>query len=90
MASAHRGRRITIAVLIVLLAGGVGIWWRYFHNSQKPVNVNKVVHDFEPGSGAGVARNGEPTPGVYLYATKGHESISALGGQTNTYPPRPP
>lgn len=84
MASAHRGRRIILAVLVVLLAGGVGVWWMFFQNRQKPVDVKKVVRNFEPGRrGAGA---GKPTPGVYLYATTGNESISALGGQTNTYP----
>lgn len=86
MAASHRGRKITLAVLIVLLAGGVGAWWAFFQNRQKPVDVNKVVRNFEPGRPDGGAGNREPTPGVYLYATKGNESISALGGQTNTYP----
>lgn len=86
MAAPHRGRTITIVILVLVAAGGFGVYWRYFHNSQKPVDVKKVVNNFQPGSQGGVARNGEPTPGVYLYATKGHESVSALGGQTNTYP----
>ena len=70
----------------MLLAGGVGVWWMFFQNRQKPVDVKKVVRNFVPGSRDGGASNGRPTAGVYLYATIGNESISALGGQTNTYP----
>ena len=85
----HRGRTSAIvvaAVLVVLLAaGGFGYWWKFVRKDQSPVDVAAVEKNFD-GARGGRARAGDPAPGVYLYATEGSESISALGGQTNTYP----
>jgi hypothetical protein len=90
VAQGHRGRKIAIvvaAVLVVLLAaGGFGYWWKFIRKDQKPVDVAEVKKEFDAGNRGGKARAGEPKPGVYLYETEGSESISALGGQTNTYP----
>jgi hypothetical protein len=78
---------VVAAVLVVLLAaGGFGYWWKFIRKDQSPVDVAEVKKQFASGNGGGAARAGEPAPGVYLYATEGTESVSALGGQTNTYP----
>jgi hypothetical protein len=87
MAIRHKGRTIALVVVVVLIAGaGFGYWWVFVRKDQEPVDVAEVERNFEPGSRGGTAREGEPTPGVYLYDTSGTESVSALGGQTNTYP----
>jgi hypothetical protein len=90
VAQGHRDRKIAIvvaAVLVVLLAaGGFGYWWKFIRKDQSPVDVAEVKKQFDTGNRGGAARAGEPAPGVYLYATDGSESVSALGGQTNAYP----
>lgn len=90
MAAGHRDRKIAIvvaAVVVALLAaGGFGYWWKFVRKDQSPVDVAEVKKQFDAGKRGGAARAGEPAPGVYLYDTEGTESVSALGGQTNTYP----
>jgi hypothetical protein len=83
----HKGRDITLVGLVVVVAvAGFGYWWIFVRKDQSPVDVSKVQRDFKPGARGGTARPGDPVPGVYLYDTVGTESVSALGGQTNTYP----
>jgi hypothetical protein len=87
MAIRHRGRTIALVVVgVVLAVGAFGYWWVFIRKDQKPVDVAEVEKNFKPGARGGTARAGEPTPGVYLYDTTGTESVTALGGQTNTYP----
>jgi hypothetical protein len=86
----HRGRKVAIWVaaglVVVLALGGFGYWWKFVRKDQSPVDVAEVKKQFDTGDRGGAARAGEPAPGVYLYDTEGTESVSALGGQTNTYP----
>jgi hypothetical protein len=90
VAHEHRGRKIAIVVAVVLVvllaAGGFGYWWKFVRKDQSPVDVAEVKKQFGADHRGGAARAGEPAPGVYLYDTEGTESVSALGGQTNTYP----
>jgi hypothetical protein len=76
-----------LVVLVLLVAlGGIGIWWKLVRKDQQPVDVAAVEREFARDRGRD-ARPGEPAPGVYRYRSSGEESVSALGGQTNSYPP---
>jgi hypothetical protein len=89
--SEHRLRRhkvltsFGVAVPLVLALGGFGYWWKFVRKDEKPVDVQAVEREFAAKNGQ-KTREGVPVPGVYLYETKGTESVSALGGQSNTYP----
>jgi len=87
---AHRGWRIAgfVVAAVVVVGGGTGyfVWDRYLRNDAQPVDVATVEEDFSSAGAGGAGRPGDPTPGVYLYRTVGSESVSALGGATNSYP----
>jgi len=62
------------------------VWDRYLRNASEPVDVAAVEQRFTKNGRTETTRPGHPVPGVYLYRTVGSESVSALGGATNTYP----
>jgi hypothetical protein len=83
---AQRRRRLAVGlvlgfVLIVValaaaIAGGL-----FLNDTARPASVADAVHRFQTG-GAGGGR----LDGVYLYSTKGGESVDALGGAHHRYP----
>lgn len=80
-------RRILIglgAVAAIAIAAAV-VWGLVLRERAEPASVDEAVARFrEEGR-----RSGTPIPaGVYLYATTGTESISALGGRRHRYPRR--
>ncbi len=83
------GRRRVIliglgSVAVILVAAGV-VWRVVLREEAEPASVGEAVARFRA-----VAEQGEtPIPaGVYVYATTGEESISALGGRRHRYPAR--
>jgi hypothetical protein len=86
-----RRRRLIIGLLIVvpLLAAGAiaaaiasGL---LLNDKATPVSSQDVLERFHAGEqGAGAGK----LDGVYLYATRGEESVDALGGATHRYPKR--
>jgi len=67
---------VVVGVVAVAIAGGL-----FLNDTARPASVADAVHRFQSG-GAGGAR----LDGVYLYATKGGESVDALGGAHHRYP----
>lgn len=72
---------VTVAALVV---GGVAVWHRM--NQVHKVSVSAVVEKFRNGQPSDKrAVVAGPRPGVYVYATKGSEHVSA-GNIGHTYP----
>jgi hypothetical protein len=72
------------AAALVALAG-VGVWRLALRDTSEPVSVGDALRRFrDEAAGAG----GRIPPGVYVYATTGFESVSALGGSRHRYPAR--
>ncbi len=73
---------------VVVVGGAAGwfVWDRYLSNEAKPIDVAAIERHFSKKSTSEAVRPGHPKPGVYLYRSVGSESVSALGGATNTYP----
>ncbi|MGD0166451.1 MAG: hypothetical protein ABSC51_04060 [Gaiellaceae bacterium] len=68
-----------IAVFSILVSA-----WAFgliLHDTSEAASIRQALRDFR----AGQHRN-DGLNGVYLYATKGQESIDALGGASHTYP----
>jgi len=71
-------------VVLLLLAGavevarGTGI---LLHDSAKPASIADALRRFRAGGDAAGKLDG-----VYLYATRGQESVDALGGAHHRYP----
>src|SRR5262245_41031561 len=84
----HRWRRLLLGLVIAfaLIAGAVvaavaaGF---ILHDTAKPVSIQDVVRQFREA----VQKPGQ-LEGVYLYSTRGEESVDALGGATHHYPAR--
>ncbi len=76
-------RRIAIGcgVGLVVVVGAVGAGGFLLHDTAKPASIQDAVQRFQAG-GTG----GGKLDGVYVYATKGGESIDALGGAHHRYP----
>ncbi len=64
---------------MVAVAFGVGGF--LLHDTARPASIQDAVHRFRTGG----SRGGE-LDGVYLYATRGGESVDALGGAHHRYP----
>jgi len=79
-------RRKTIGLTlfgVVLLIAAAWTGGFFLHDSSQATPVSEALRRFrasERGSGG--------LSGVYLYATKGSESINALGGTKHVYPPK--
>jgi hypothetical protein len=67
---------VVVGAVAVAIAGGL-----LLNDTARPASVADAVHRFQTG-GAG----GGKLDGVYLYATKGGESVDALGGAHHRYP----
>ena len=84
----RRWRRILVglAIVLVLVAGGLALAIEtglLLHDTSTPVSIAEVVARFHPRGGPVGLRDG-----VYVYATRGSESVDALGGATHHYPKR--
>lgn len=81
-----RRRHVVIALILVplLALGGIAIaiaTGLLLKDTATPVSIQDVLerrHEGERGTGK--------LDGVYLYATRGQESVDALGGATHRYP----
>ncbi len=72
------------AVAAVALSAGA-VWRLVLREQVEPASVDEAVARFREAA----LRGDTPIPaGVYLYATTGTESISALGGRRHRYPAR--
>jgi hypothetical protein len=83
-----RWRRILVGLVLAvgLVAGGLAIavaTGLLLHDTSTPVSIAEVVARFHRRGVAAGARDG-----VYVYVTRGSESVDALGGATHRYPPR--
>lgn len=79
----HRRALIALAGLAcLLLALGAG-WLALFRDTAEPASIDDALAAYRAQAESG------PTaipPGVYVYSTKGSESVDALGGTTHEYP----
>lgn len=85
----RRWLRWVLAALVAVVAVGGYLVWNAFR-PPKAVSVSAVVDKFrnrEQPSGSPSHVAGGPLVGVYVYATKGSERVSA-GGVTHHYPAR--
>jgi hypothetical protein len=73
-----------VAVLAVA-AAGAAVWAFALRDTAEPASVDEAVRRFREAAAGGET---PVPPGVYIYATTGSESISALGGTTHRYPRR--
>jgi hypothetical protein len=68
-----------MGVLLVVLAGGALLVWRWENRGPSAPSVGNAVGRFRDSSTAGNAtRRLEPRAGVYLYKGDGRESLSFL------------
>lgn len=80
-------RRILIGVgaVAAMAIAAAAVWGLVLRERAEPASVDEAVARFREEGRKG----GTPIPaGVYLYATTGTESISALGGRRHRYPQR--
>lgn len=77
-----------LVVLASLTLAGIAaavVWRIVLRDTATPASIEDALVRYR----AAAARGDTPIPqGVYVYATTGSESISALGGTTHRYPPR--
>lgn len=75
----------TGAAVLVVGAGIAVVRAVVLRDTAAPAALDDVLARYRAAAEAG----GSPVPaGVYLYATRGSESVSALGGATHRYPVR--
>lgn len=84
----RRWRRLVVAlaILVAVITGVIAAvieWGFLLHDTATPVSIQDVVQRFHNGE-----RGGGKLDGVYLYATRGGESIDAFGGAHHRYPAR--
>lgn len=82
-----RRRRLLIGLVILLpliavggIAAAIGGGW-LLNDTARPTSIQDVLQRFHKGE-----RGAGEIDGVYLYATRGDESIDALGGAQHRYP----
>ena len=84
----RRLRIILVSVIAaVLVAGSVlaAVRWIVLRDDATPASLGDALARYRTAAAVGAT----PVPaGVYLYATSGSESVSALGGATHRYPER--
>ena len=66
---------------IVLLIAAAWAGGFFLHDSSQAASISQALRRFRAGEHGSGGLNG-----VYLYATKGSESVDALGGTSHTYP----
>jgi len=72
------------ATVLVVVAAAV-VWRVALRDTATPASIDDALARYREDA----ARGDTPIPpGVYVYATSGSESVSALGGTTHTYPGR--
>ncbi len=77
-------RRKTIGLTlfgVVLLIAAAWAGGLFLHDSSQAASISEALRRFRAGDHRSSGLNG-----VYLYATKGSESINALGGAKHVYP----
>jgi hypothetical protein len=84
----HRWRRLLLGLVIVLalIAGALVVAVAagfILHDTAKPVSIEDVVRRFHE-----LRQNPGKFDGVYVYATRGGESVDVLGGAHHRYPPK--
>jgi hypothetical protein len=87
MSGLTRHRRLLIVLVglaCVLVALGAA-WFTLFRDTVEPASIDDALAAYRAQAGTGATAI---PPGVYLYTTRGEESIDALGGTTHEYPPR--
>jgi len=67
---------IAAGAIAAAIAGGL-----FLNDKATPVSIQEVLERFHAGE-----RGTGELDGVYLYATRGEESVDALGGATHRYP----
>ena len=88
MKRARRPRRrktigLTLAGICLLIAAAWAGGFFFLHDSSQVASISQALRLYRAGEhGSG------RLDGVYVYATKGSESIDALGGATHVYPAR--
>jgi hypothetical protein len=83
----RRTRLVLVGAIAALAVVGAGaaVWAFALRDTAEPASVDEAVRRFREAAAGGDT----PVPaGVYVYATIGSESISALGGTTHRYPRR--
>ena len=84
----RRSRWIRRGLLITALVAGVlgGALFVQLRSKATPVTVEDTLDRYRniPSSTGPVA--GLPPPGVYVYATSGHDEVTLLGGSRHDYP----
>ena len=79
-------RRKTIGLTLSGIVGLIAAAWAggfLLHDSSQAASISQELRRFRAGT-----HDSGGLSGVYLYATKGRESINALGGATHIYPAR--
>ncbi len=81
------GRRSWLAAAVVVAAFAVGaaVWVFLLRESATPAKLDDALARYRAEAVAGET---PIPPGVYVYATTGSESVSALGGRKHRYPKR--
>jgi hypothetical protein len=78
------GGVVVVAAIAALVA------WRTYRDTSTRVAIDTVIDDFRARpaetTAPAVAAVRLPSPGVYVYASTGSESVDALGGTTHHYP----
>ena len=87
----HRGRYLTVSVLLVLIAVGAVLVWRWEHRGPSEPSVSDAIGRFRTSSTLGTAATEPliPRAGVYLYDGAGRESVSFLSTKQSQGPTEP-
>jgi len=76
---------VVVAIALVGVVGVVAVRKIVLRDTATPASVGDALARYR----ALAAQGKTPIPaGVYVYSTRGSESVSALGGATHAYPPR--
>jgi hypothetical protein len=74
-----------VGAVVVVAAAAAFVFGVVLRDTAEPASVADAVARYRAAAAAGET---PIPPGVYVYATTGEESISALGGTTHRYPAR--
>ena len=76
---------IVVAAVVLAVIGAVVVWRLALHDAAEPATIGEALQRYRREAAGG---GGRIPPGVYVYATSGFESVSALGGARHGYPRR--